>query len=150
LSDLEAITELRLQLLREELSNPLFARPHRDAPRRALRLTRSQLATPGQVFLVATRGETVVGVLRCRAVTRTPMVEAARQAVVTTAYVVPAERRKGVLRALVRAADRWCAHHSLTGMRLQCGLANEAGRAAWEKLGFIAAEVLYVRDVPRA
>ncbi len=148
IGDLEAIAQLRLDLLGEERDNPLFARPHPDARRRALRLTRAQLATPGQVFLVARRGPVVVGVLRCRAVRRTPLVSDARQAVVTTAYVVPAERRKGVLRALVVAADRWCRKNRLAGMRLQCSLHNAGGRKAWESLGFTAAELLYVRPVP--
>ena len=146
--DLEAITALRLALLREEAGNPLFASPHPDASRRALRLTRMQLATPGQVLLVATRNDDIVGVLRCREVRRTPLVTGSRQAVVTTAYVVPAERRSGVLRSLLGAADRWCRQRRLSGMRLHCALNNAAGRQAWESLGFGAAETLYVRTIP--
>ena len=80
---------------------------------------------------------------------RTPLVTEARQAVVTTAYVIPSERRGGVMRALLAGADRWCRKHRLAGMRLQCALSNETGRKAWEALGFEPAEVLYVRDVPR-
>lgn len=148
ITDLNAIATLRLALLREEEGNPLFANPHPDAPRRAVRLTRTQLATPGQVFLVATRSGAVVGLLRCRAVRRTPLVTRSRQAVVTTAYVVPAERRTGVLRALVDAADRWCRRHRLSVMRLQCSLTNHGGQRAWESLGFSAAELLFVRAIP--
>lgn len=148
IDDLDAIVLLRLALLREDDANPRFAHP--QAARRVLRLTRSQLATPGQVFLVATRGAGVVGILRCRAVRRTPLVAVQRQAVVTTAYVVPHERRRGVLRALVRAADRWCRHEGLRAMRLQCALGNEAARKAWHALGFHEAEVLSLRAVPAA
>lgn len=146
--DLEAVTALRLALLREESGNPLFAHPHPDASARALRLTRTQLATPGQVMLVATRDDDIVGVLRCREVRRTPLVTGSRQAIVTTAYVIPGARRGGVLRALLAAADRWCRQRRLSGMRLHCGLANAAGRQAWESLGFGAAELLYVRSIP--
>ena len=116
--DLEAVTALRLALLREESGNPLFAHPHPDASARALRLT------------------------------RTPLVTGSRQAIVTTAYVIPGARRGGVLRALLAAADRWCRQRRLSGMRLHCGLANAAGRQAWESLGFGAAELLYVRSIP--
>jgi GNAT superfamily N-acetyltransferase len=146
--DLTSVAALRLSLLREEADNALFARPHPDAARRALRLTRRQLATPGQVFLVATRNNEIVGVLRCRAVRRTPLVTGARQAVVTTAYVVPKARHSGVLLALVRAAERWCRQRRLSGMRLHCGLNNGVGQKAWQALGFRPAELLYLRGLP--
>lgn len=148
--DLTAIVALRLALLREESGNPLFARPHPDAARRALRLTRAELAAPGQVLLVAIRGREITGILRCRAVRRTPLIADARQAVVTTVYVLPAERRKGVLRALLGAADRWCRRQRLSGLRLQCALTNDVGQKAWEALGFRPAELLLIRAVPPA
>lgn len=150
LRDVTAIAALRLDLLREEALNPMFADPHPDATRRALRLTRSQLANPAQVFFVALRGPHAIGLLRCRVVRRTPLVAGTRQAMVTTAYVVPAERRRGVLRALLAAADRWCRRRHLSGMRLQCALSNDAGRRTWEALGFKPAELLYLRAVPPA
>jgi len=148
--DLAAIVELRLALLRGERRNPFFAEPHPDAARRAARLTYAECAAPDQVLLVAMRDHDVVGMLRCRAVRRTPLVANARQAVVSTVYVLPSERRSGVLRALLGAADRWCRRHRLSGMRLQCALANDVGRRAWESLGFRPAELLYLRAVPPA
>ncbi len=147
--DLAAIVTLRLALLHEESNNPFFADPHPDAERRALQLTRVELDAPGQVFLLAVRGREAVGVLRCREVQRTPLVTDSRQAAVTTVYVVPAERQKGVLRALLGAADRWCRQQGLPAMRLQCALTNQVGQRAWESLGFQPAEVLYLRAVPR-
>ena len=148
LKDLPAVVALRLALLREEARNPFFANPHPDAEERALQLTRAELTTPGEVFLVAIRNQAIVGLLRCRGVRRMPLVAESRQAVVTTVYVVPDQRRTGVLRALLGAADRWCRREGLTGMRLQCALSNEVGRKAWESLGFAPAETLYLRTVP--
>ena len=147
-ADVTTIATMRLALLHEEAENPFFANPHPDSARRTLRLTQSELESPGQVFLLATRGDKAVGMLRCRAVQRTPLVAEARQAVVTTVYVVPSERRRGVLRALVAAADRWCLTNDLPAMRLQCSLTNDVGQRAWESLGFQPAEVVYLRDVP--
>jgi GNAT superfamily N-acetyltransferase len=149
-SDLEDIVTMRLALLHEEAENPFFANAHPDAATRALRLTQSELEVPGQVFLLATRGGEAVGMLRCRAVVRTPLVADARQAVVTTVYVVPSERRTGVLRALMGAVDRWCRQNRLPAMRLQCALTNDVGQKAWQSLGFDPAEVVYLRTVPRA
>ncbi len=148
LKDLSAIVALRLALLREEARNPFFANPHADAEERALQLTRAELTTPGEVFLIGIRNQSIVGMLRCRAVRRTPLVAASRQAVVTTVYVVPDHRRTGVLRALLAAADRWCRRQGLTDMRLQCALSNDVARSAWESLGFAPAETLYLRTVP--
>ena len=148
--DLPAIVGLRMALLGEEVRNPLFADPHPDAARRAARLTRTELAARDQVLLMAIRDHDVVGILRCRAIRRSPLVADSRQAVVTTVYVVPSQRRSGVLRALLDAADRWCHRHRLAGMRLQCALTNDAGRRAWASLGFKAAEVLCLRPVPPA
>ena len=146
--DLEDVVTLRLALLREESRNPFFANPHPDAPRRAHRLTSEELTAPGQVILVALRDGETVGMLRCRVVHRSPLVADARQAVVTTVYVVPSQRKTGVLRALLEGADRWCRQHRIGAMRLQCALTNEVGRKAWESLGFEPAELLYLRGVP--
>jgi ribosomal protein S18 acetylase RimI-like enzyme len=148
--DLAAIVALRLALLREESGNPFFALPHPDAERRALRLTRAELEGEDQVMLLALHEQEVVGMLRCRIVRRTPLVAESRQAAVTTVYVAPAHRRRGVLRTLLDAADRWCRRRRLTGMRLQCALNNAVGRKAWESLGFQSAELLYLRPVPPA
>jgi GNAT superfamily N-acetyltransferase len=146
--DLPALVALRLGLLAEEVRNPFFANPHPDAERRAMRLTRAELGTKGQVMFVACIDREIVGILRCRAVRRTPLVSDSRHAIVTTVYVIPSRRRTGVLRALLGAADRWCRQHRLTAMRLQCALTNDAGRKSWEALGFNAAELLYLRTVP--
>jgi GNAT superfamily N-acetyltransferase len=150
MTDLAAVTAMRVALLREEALNPFFANPHPDAEQQAERLTRAELVAPGQAFLVAVRDEVAIGMLRCRAVQRTPLVEDVRQAVVTTVYVIPSQRRTGVLRALLRAADQWCREEKLPEMRLQCALTNDTGRKAWESLGFEPAEVLYLREVPRS
>lgn len=148
--DLAAVTALRLALLREESRNPFFANPHPDAGRRALRLTRKELLAKDQVLLVAQREDDILGMLRCRAVRRTPLVADSRHAVVTTVFVRPDDRRQGVLRALLRAADGWCRRRRIHDMRLQCALSNESGRRAWESLGFRSAEVLYLRSIPPA
>jgi ribosomal protein S18 acetylase RimI-like enzyme len=148
LEDLDQVVALRLALLREEERNPFFANPHPDADARAVELTRGELTAPGEVILVASMDDAIVGMLRCRLVRRMPLVAGDRQAVVTTVYVVPAQRRRGVLSALLNAADLWCRQKGVTDMRLQCALSNDAGRKAWESLGFTPAETVYLRTIP--
>ena len=147
-SDLPKLVALRLALLREEERNPFFANPHPDAEQRAVTLTQSELGAADGVFFLALRGAEVVGMLRCRIVHRTPLVNETRQALVTTVYVMPEQRRTGVLRTMLAAADDWCRQQRLRGMRLQCAITNDAGRKAWESLGFSPAETLYLRTVP--
>jgi GNAT superfamily N-acetyltransferase len=149
MKDLPGIVALRVALLREEAPNPFFASPHPDAEQRATRLTRGELSATGEAFLVAVRGETIVGMLRCRMVRRTPLVAESKQAVVTTVYVIPSQRRTGVLRTLLAAADRWCRRRGINEMRLQCALTNSVGRKAWESLGFAPAELLYLRTISK-
>ena len=148
LEDLDQVVALRLALLREEERNPFFANPHPDAETRAVELTRGELTAPGEVILVARIEDAIVGMLRCRLVRRMPLVAGDRQAVVTTVYVVPAQRRRGVLSALLNATDRWCRRQGVTDMRLQCALTNDVGRKTWEALGFTPAETLYLRTIP--
>ena len=146
--DLESITRLRVALLRAEAGNPVFAQAHRLAVSRARALTRAQLQRPREAFFLATCGGAPVGVLRCRASRATPLVRQERFGAVTTAYVVPSQRRRGVLRALLAAADAWCRDRGLSGMRLHCGLENAVGLRAWNALGFTGTELLLVRPVP--
>jgi GNAT superfamily N-acetyltransferase len=62
-------------------------------------------------------------------------------------YVLPSQRRRGVLSALVAAAERWCAEQGITEMRLHVGVDNDVGNAAWQALGFEPAELLRVRSI---
>lgn len=139
------MTSLRLALLAEERDNPVFADPHPQAAARAERLSAAQLASHAQAMLVAWEGSRAVGLLRCVEASATPLAREARLAMLTTAYVDPDYRRRGVLRALVLAAERWCRARGLAEMRLRCGVGNGVGAAAWRALGFTPAEVVYHR-----
>jgi GNAT superfamily N-acetyltransferase len=147
--DVAAIVDMRLALLREELRAPLHRHAHPDAARRARRLTERQLAGAREVVFVAEIGGAPVGMLRCAMVRASPMVRPSRYALLTTAYVRPAHRRRGVLRVLVRAALRWCRAAGLAEMRLHCALTNHGGASAWRALGFEPAEVLHRRVIAK-
>jgi aminoglycoside 6'-N-acetyltransferase I len=59
-------------------------------------------------------------------------------------YVIPAARRRGVLRALLAAAAAWCKSRGLTEMRLHNPADSDVANAAWEALGFTIVEHLRV------
>lgn len=140
--DLEVVVALRMELLREEARSPLFATVRRDAARQARQLCEAQLASPTEVSLLALDGGEGVGLLRCT-VSRAPrLVDPASYGFLTSAYVVPTHRRRGILRAMLREAEAWCRIRGLREVRLQCTTENAEGNATWEALGYVPAAVV--------
>jgi ribosomal protein S18 acetylase RimI-like enzyme len=145
LADLTAIVELRVALLREHANNPLYRRIRPDAPSRAKRLFAKQLRSPNEVVFLAERGETVAGVLRCVQSSGFPLLFPTQYGYISSVYVVPRERRSGVLRALFARAVGWCRERGLAELRLHCAADNPTANAAWDALGFEIAEHLRVQ-----
>ena len=147
LSDLDTILALRMALLREHAHNAIYGRLRADADQRAARLFAAQLQSPNEVlFLADLNGETV-GVLRCIQSSGSPLLDPAQYAYVSSVYVVPRAREQGVLRALLKAADRWCEDRGLDEMRLHNAADNPLANAAWEALGFDVVEHLRIRKL---
>jgi GNAT superfamily N-acetyltransferase len=149
-ADADAVATMRLALLAEEGRSPIFAPLRSDADRLARELTMAQLAAPQQVILLALNAERAVGMLRCVIRNGSRLVSAGPHAFLTSAYVRPGWRRRGVLRALLQAADGWCRAHGLREMRLHCTVENATGNVAWKSLGFTPAQILHRRNVPGA
>jgi aminoglycoside 6'-N-acetyltransferase I len=62
-------------------------------------------------------------------------------------FVVPSERRRGVLRALMTAAERWCDERDIPEMRLHNSASSREARDAWTSLGFEVVEEVRRREV---
>jgi GNAT superfamily N-acetyltransferase len=139
LDDLQAIVELRLALLREYRDHPLYEHLRPDAPARAYDLFRSQLTSPAEAMFVAERNRTAIGVLRCVESGGSPLLLPDRYCYVSSVFVRPEQRRRGVLRALVAAAEAWCDERGLTEMRLHSSTSS-AAVDAWDSLGFEVVE----------
>ena len=148
-SDLGAVVKMRSALIEDSRGNLAYRRLRRDYATAARPLFAAQLSDPRCLTLIATIGEDPVGLLRCMLSAPNPLHDPARHALVVSVYVVPAKRRLGVLKALVRATDAWCASHDIDEMRLHVGVENKVGNAAWKALGFEPAEILRVRRIPR-
>jgi ribosomal protein S18 acetylase RimI-like enzyme len=133
---LQAIVELRLALLREYGDHPLYANLRPDAPARAYDLFRSQLTSPSEAMFIAERNGAAIGVLRCVESGASPLLLPDRYCYVSSVYVKPAERRQGVLRALVAAAEAWCEERGLTEMRLHSSNSSPVAVDTWDALGF--------------
>jgi GNAT superfamily N-acetyltransferase len=147
--DLEAVVELRLALLREYADHPVYSRLRDDASLRALPLFLAQLTAPGETIFVAERCGRVVGLLRCVEMASSPLLEPGRYCYVSSVYVRPPERRRGVLRAMLAAADGWCAERGLDEMRLHNSASSDVARQAWSALGFEVIEQVRRRPLGR-
>ena len=145
--DLDAVVSLRLALLREHPDHPIYGRLRKDVDDRARQLFADQLrSTMEAIFLADLAGQTA-GVLRCVESIGSPLLEPARYAYVSSVYVRPELRRRGVLRAMVVAADRWSRERKLEQMRLHNVEGSELAERAWAALGFGIVEQVRVREL---
>ncbi len=143
-ADLDMVAALRLALVREHRDNPLYARLRPDAPILARRHFAAQLRSPDEVIFLAERDGSAVGILRCVQVAGIPLVFPALHAYISSVYVIPEARRRGVLRRLFAEAISWCRARGLEEIRLHNAVENEAANEAWSSLGFEPAEYLRV------
>ena len=149
LDDLPSIVALRMALLREHAHNPIYGRLRPDADARARKLFAAQLASPNEVIFLADVAGECAGILRCIQSSGSPLLDPAQYAYISSVYVIPKARERGVLRTLLSAADAWCAERGLDEMRLHNAADNPLANAAWEALGFEVVEHLRVRSLRR-
>jgi ribosomal protein S18 acetylase RimI-like enzyme len=140
LDDLTTIVDLRLALLREYGDHPLYAKLRDDARDRAFELFRAQLVSPHETIFLAERGGRIVGLMRCVESPVSPLLLPDRYCYVSSVYVRPADRRRGVLRALLAAADAWCDERGISEMRLHSATSSTGAAGAWDALGFEVVE----------
>lgn len=139
LADLPIVVELRLALLRENPDHPIYGRLRADARDRAYEIFGAQLRSAHEVMFLADRGGEIVGILRCVDTPNSPLLHPARYCYVSSVYVRPEARRRGVMKALLRRAEEWCAEHGLDEMRLH-NVPGGSASAAWSGEGFAVIE----------
>ena len=145
--DLDAVVALRLALLREHPDHPIYGRLRTEIDRRARDLFSAQLRARTETILLAELAGEVVGILRCVESIGSPLLDPARYAYVSSVYVRPEARRRGVLRALVREAERWSRARGLEQMRLHNVAGSVEAERAWKALGFAVVEQVRLRSL---
>lgn len=148
LRDLDAVIALRLALLREHPDHPIYGRLRKDAEQRARELFATQLRSRTETIFLADLGGETAGIMRCVEAVGSPLLEPARYAYISSVYVRPEVRRRGILRALVAAADAWSRERQLGQMRLHNVDGSEMAERAWSALGFGVVEQVRVRELP--
>ena len=136
LRDLDTVVALRLALLREHPGHPLYGRLRVDAEERARDLYAQQLQSSGEaVFLFCEEGD-AIGILRCVESLNSPLLDPPKYCYISSVYVLPRARRRGILRALFARAKDWARHRGLDEMRLHNVSTNPLANRAWDSLGF--------------
>lgn len=144
IEDLDSVVALRLALLREYPDHPVYGRLRPDAELRARALFGAQLEAANEVVFIAETGERPVGLVRCVETVSSPLLLPDRYCYVSSAYVQPDYRRRGVLQALIASARQWCDQRGLSEMRLHNVGSRAAAAAAWDALGFEVVEQVRV------
>lgn len=140
IEDLDSVVDLRLALLREYPDHPVYGRLRSDAELRARALFSAQLESANDVVFIAEMGERPVGLVRCVETVSSPLLLPERYCYVSSAYVRPEHRRRGVLQALIARAREWCDERGLSEMRLHNVGSRASAAAAWDALGFEVVE----------
>lgn len=144
-SDVDAVVALRLALLREYQDHPVYGRLRRNAEPLARDLFARQLESGQEVSFLAESGGVAIGMLRCVEASASPLLIPDRYCYVSSVFVRPEHRRRGVLRALLDRARDWCVERGLTEMRLHSVGSSASAAAAWDALGFDVVEQVRVR-----
>lgn len=147
-NDLEAVVALRLALLREYGDHPIYGRLRADAEQRARPMFAGQLDSETEVIFLAEENDVPIGLLRCVESAASPLLMPDRYCYVSSAYVRPEYRRKGVLHELFERAVSWCRDRGLTEMRLHNVGSRESSAATWDSMGFEVVEQVRVLRLP--
>jgi GNAT superfamily N-acetyltransferase len=146
--DLDAVVALRIALLREHPDHPIYGRLRPEIDRRARELFAAQLRARAETIFLAELAGEVVGIIRCVESIGSPLLEPARYGYVSSAYVRPDVRRRGVLRALLAEVEQWCRSRGIDQMRLHTLARTETADRAGHALGFAIVEQVRLRTIP--
>jgi GNAT superfamily N-acetyltransferase len=138
--DLGTIVSLRLALLREYPDHPVYGRLRPDVEARARALFAAQLEADNEVVFIAELNGAPVGLLRCVETVSSPLLLPERYCYLSSAFVKPEHRRRGVLQALIGRARGWCDERGLAEIRLHNVGTRESAAGAWDALGFEVVE----------
>jgi ribosomal protein S18 acetylase RimI-like enzyme len=149
MADLDTVVSLRLALVREHANNPIYKRMRADADERARALYTTQLRSEREAMFLAIRASVPVGILRVVESAGSVLLDPTRYGYLSSVYVVPGARRRGILARLMTAAEEWCEARGLDELRLHSAADNPLSNATWDNLGFTIVEHVRMRPLRR-
>lgn len=97
---------------------------------------RSALAGRKAQGYVAESGGRIVAMLFVERFEHDPHIRPRVAGYVHSAYVRPAHRRRGILKALAREAEQWCTERGIPAMAAWVLVDNREALAIWKRLGY--------------
>ena len=151
-NDLDAVVALRIALLREYREHPIYGRLRPDAEARARPIFAAQIDADREAIFLAVDVplRESVGMLRCVESIASPLLVPDRYCYVSSVYVRPSHRRRGILRQLFTRAEQWCRERGLPEMRLHNVGSRSASAAVWDAFGFEVVEQVRLRKLDAA
>jgi GNAT superfamily N-acetyltransferase len=147
IADLDTVIELRIALLREYRDHPIYGRLHPEVEARARPVFAQQIQSPDQAIFLAAHDGRIAGIARCVDSKGSPLLMPDRYCYVTSVYVRPEHRRRGVLSALVEQIEVWSRQRGLMELRLHNSTLTAGTRAAWDQLGFTINEEVRLKHI---
>jgi ribosomal protein S18 acetylase RimI-like enzyme len=123
----------------------VYKRIRNDAEVRARALYTAQLRSDHEAIFIAERGLSAIGILRIVESAGSVLLDPPRYGYVSSVYVKPECRRRGVLKALLEKAEQWCEGRGIDEMRLHSASDNPLSNSAWDGLGFQIVEHVRLR-----
>jgi aminoglycoside 6'-N-acetyltransferase I len=149
IEDLDTVVAMRLALIREQPTHPLYGRLRPDAERRARNLFAEQLESATERMFLAEERREPVGIIRCAISRGSPLLFPSEYGYISSAYVVPAARGRGVLTRMMAAVEEWCAAMGLDELRLHNVAGDSRAEGVWDSLGFEVVEQVRRRPLAR-
>ncbi len=148
-NDLDAVVELHLRALEEELSKSAaasFRRIDRDRRLEIVAFFRDAMVSDHFCILTAqTQGEIIGFTLACQ---RSQLGESPESVgMINGAYVLPEYRGQGIASQLAHAALNWMRMRGLTAVELNATLGEHGVEGFWRKLGFEPLELVMIRKL---
>lgn len=148
-SDLDVVIALRIALLREYSGHPIYGRLREDAADRARPVFEQQLRGLDQAIFLVERNGDVAGIARCTDSRGSPLLYPSRYCYVTSVYVKPEHRRRGLLVRLMAEVEAWAISRGLSELRLHNSTTSAPARGAWDQLGYEVNEEVRLKRLDR-
>jgi ribosomal protein S18 acetylase RimI-like enzyme len=135
--DLDAIADMWVQMIdhHEQIDARIWKRA--DDGRQTFRgYVADSLSRDDRRVLVAEADGRAVGFLMGLITGNHPPLVKRTWGAIGDAFVLPALRRRGIGRRLVEAAIEWFTEKHVDGVKLSAAIANDAGSAFWQAMGF--------------
>lgn len=115
---------------------------------RIFKLIESRLSSETHLLLLAKIGGEAAGVLEGTILTLDSLSGAVKSGQISSLFVAPSHRRKGVARRLIEISSFWFKNNQVESVAVPVAESQGETRTILSRLGFTPGEIRYVRPLP--